>query len=145
MVCHRVAARTSPGPIDRGDGSQAPDPDSVRAENLAGRVSIIRRHGRGSLVLGSSVGRLHVILRSLRRRFVPILRCPCGWQPTTGLVKALRRPRIAEVQLAVRDQPVAEDVQHRRTVADQRGPGPWKGHFWCRKRYDLVTGNLLDR
>jgi hypothetical protein len=142
LLCHRVVARTEAGLVTRGDAQAVPDPGPVPSQDLVGRVALVRRDGRDLPVVGGLPGRAWAALLDLRRRLLPLARSPYRWLRASRLLNALWHPRIVEVHLAVGDEPLVKYLHRGRTVAQL---WPRQDRFWCRKPYDLVIENPLDR
>lgn len=135
VVAHRVRRLTKAGFISQGDHNRTPDSQSIGAENLVGRVCSFQRDGKTRHVWGGRVGRLWAGYLRLRRRIVPLIGWPYRALRRSGIVRSLWRPRLEQVHLETADGPLVKYI-HRQRVVARWWPG--RGHFWCRKPYDLI-------
>lgn len=135
LVTHRVQARTVERLIARGDNSSSSDLDLVRVEDLVGCVRFAQWNGKTRRVWGGRAGRLWVGYLRLRRRILLLVRWPYRVLRSSGMLRCLWRPHVAQLRLTTEDGPLVKYVHGQRTVARW---WPEKGRFWCRKPYDLV-------
>ncbi len=135
LIVHRVRACTAAGLITQGDGCPAPDSEPVRAEDLVGRVFFVEREGRMRRVWGGHAGRIWAAWLRLRRRLTPWLGWPYRALRSSGLVRRVWRPAVAQIHLTAEGGPLVKYVHGRRTVAIW---APQDDYFWCCKPYDLV-------
>ncbi len=135
VVAHRVRARTGNRLITQGDCSPAPDPASVLAKHLLGRVMLVWRDGKARHVWNGRAGLLWLRYLHLRRRVTSLLRRPYQLLRASGIVHHLWHPTVTQIRLATGDGTLVKYIHGRRTVAHW---WPEERRLWCRKPYDLV-------
>ncbi|MCU0275986.1 MAG: PqqD family peptide modification chaperone [Acidobacteria bacterium] len=148
-VVHRVVSLADGGLVTRGDANRSLDSETVRADNLRGRVRRLERNGRSRRVLG---GRLALLLVRLRRAGQELTRsgkkllralgwAPYSWLRRSGAVRRFWRPEIFLLALPARGEAEGEGAWLIKYVYRQRTVALWQPVlrlFRCRKPYDLI-------
>lgn len=148
-VVHRVVSLADGGLVTRGDANRSLDSETVRADNLRGRVRRLERNGRSRRVMGGALALLRVRWRRAGRGFAlsgkKLLRAfgwaPYSWLRRSGAVRRLWRPEILLLALPARGEAEGEGAWLIKYVHRQRTVALWQPvlkHFRCRKPYDLI-------
>lgn len=145
MVAHRVAGRSGPLLLTRGDRCPGVDPEPVPWEDVAGiAVRRLRGFTRARLMRGWA-GAVQASLSRfcwlVRRSLGAMLLRPASAGAARRMIRRLWRPEIRQIRLQTEHGPELGYVHRGRTVARWF---PDAGVFHCRRLYSLVLDPPRD-